>query len=80
MTETLANGYSSESTLRELSNGYQHDRMYMVLKRLCVLVLWVKVASALEGLNSHVVGSGIPVHRVYLSGIILIREGITLRT
>ena len=38
MTETLANGYSSESTQRELSNEYQHD------------VLWMKVALALEGL------------------------------
>ena len=27
MTETLANGYSSESTQRELSNEYQHDRV-----------------------------------------------------
>ena len=25
MTETLANGYSSESTQQELSNEYQHD-------------------------------------------------------
>ena len=25
MIETLANGYSSESTQRELSNEYQHD-------------------------------------------------------
>ena len=27
MAETLANGYSSESTQRELSNEYQHDRV-----------------------------------------------------
>ena len=27
MTETLANGYSSESTHQELSNEYQHDRV-----------------------------------------------------
>ena len=26
MTETLEHGYSSESTQRELSNEYQHDR------------------------------------------------------
>ena len=26
MTETLAHGYSSESTQQELSNEYQHDR------------------------------------------------------
>ena len=27
ITETLANGYSSESTQWELSNEYQHDRV-----------------------------------------------------
>ena len=29
MTETLANGYSSESTQRELSNEHQHDSVKM---------------------------------------------------
>ena len=29
ITETLANGYSSESTQRELSNEYQDDRVSM---------------------------------------------------
>ena len=51
MTETLANGYSSESTQRELSNEYQHDRVSMVFKDFSVLVLWTNVASALEGLS-----------------------------
>ena len=51
MTETLAYGYSSKSTQRELTNEYQHDRVGMVFKNLCVLVLWTKVASALEGLT-----------------------------
>ena len=51
MTETLANGYSSESTQRELSNEYQHDRVLMVFKDFSVLVLWTNVASALEGLT-----------------------------
>ena len=51
MTETLSNGYSSESTPRELSNEYQNDRVWMIFKNLCVLVLWMKVASALEGLT-----------------------------
>ena len=40
MTETLANGYSSESTQRELSNEYQHDRFWMVFQKslhLCAL-------------------------------------------
>ena len=32
MIETLANGYSSESTQRELSNEYQHDRIQIIFK------------------------------------------------
>ena len=52
MIETLANAYSSESTQRELSNEYQHDRVKMIFKNVCILVLWTKVASALEGLMS----------------------------
>ena len=48
MTETLADGYSSESTQRELSNEYQRDGVYMfVFFNLCIPVLWTKVASAL---------------------------------
>ena len=50
MTETQANGNSSKSTQRELSNEYQHDRVMMVINKFCVIVLWMKVASALEGL------------------------------
>ena len=50
MTETLGYGYSSESTQRDLSNEYQHDRVWMIFKKPCVLVLWMKVASALERL------------------------------
>ena len=50
MTETLACGYSSQSTQHELSNEYQHDRVQKVFKNLCVIVLWTRVASALEGL------------------------------
>ena len=50
MTETLAHGYSSDSTQRELCNEYQHDRFFMVFKNLSVLVLWMKVALASEGL------------------------------
>ena len=40
MTETLAHGYSSESTHQELSCEYQHDRVWMVFiksLRLCAL-------------------------------------------
>ena len=51
MTDTLENGYSSESTQRELSNEYQHDRVYLFIKDRCVLVLWTKVTSAFEGLK-----------------------------
>ena len=47
MTETLANEYSSDMTQQELSNEYQHDRVKMIFKKLCVLVLWMKIASAL---------------------------------
>ena len=50
MTETLANGYSSESTRWELSNEYKHDKVKMVYMKLCVFMLTKKVASALEGL------------------------------
>ena len=53
MTETLVNGYSSEST-QELSNAYQHERVQMVFKDFCVLVLRTKVASALEGLRPEI--------------------------
>ena len=55
MTETLAHGYSSKSTQRELSNEYQHDRVKMVFKDICIVVLCTKVASALEGLSIIVV-------------------------
>ena len=53
MTETLAHGYSSESTRQELSSEYQHDRVETILKHPCVLVLWMKVASELEGLSQQ---------------------------
>ena len=52
MTETLAYGYSSESTQWELSNEYKHDRVEMVIKSFCILVFWTKVASAMEGLKT----------------------------
>ena len=60
MTETLANGYSSESVQRELSNECQHERVWMVYKNLCILVLWTKVASALEGLKESIEKSPSP--------------------
>ena len=53
ITGTLANGYSSESTPRELSNEYQDDRVSMVFQESCILVLWMKLVSALEGLTNN---------------------------
>ena len=44
MTETLANGYSSEITQWELSNEHQHDGLDGFRKKICILVLWTKVA------------------------------------
>ena len=49
MIEILADGYSSENTQQELSNEYQHDRVSLVFRNLCVLDRWKKVASAFEG-------------------------------
>ena len=43
MTETLAYGYSSENTQRELSNEYQHAKIYIVFMKLCIVVIWRKV-------------------------------------
>ena len=37
-------------TQRKLSNEYQHDRVSLVFKNLCILVHWTKVASPLDGL------------------------------
>ena len=43
-------GTHQECSARAI-NEYQHDRVKMVFKIVCFLVLWMKVASALEGLN-----------------------------
>ena len=51
MNETMANGYSSESTQRELSNEYQYDRVLMIFIMFCFCVHWTKVTSASEGLR-----------------------------
>ena len=50
MIGTLAHGYSSERTQRELSNEWQEDRVDVFQKSL-ILVLWTIVALALEGLT-----------------------------
>ena len=57
MIETLAHEYSCESTQWELSNKYQYDRVLMVCKKLCVFVLWTKVASALIGSGKMLVAN-----------------------
>ena len=44
----MTHRYSSESAQREQSIGYQHERVQMVFKDLCIIVLWTKVATALE--------------------------------
>ena len=52
MTETLANGYSSERTQWwELSNEYQHDRVQMFLRTFFLFFSLTKLASAWKGLN-----------------------------
>ena len=51
ITETLRQRYSSESTQREQSNEYQHDKVWMAFKNLDILVLWTRVASTLDGLT-----------------------------
>ena len=70
MIETVANGYSSESTQQELSNEYQHVRVWMFFKNLCVIVLWMKVASALKGLSDTVLAppSSAPFQRRVIDG------------
>ena len=47
MTDTLAHG----SPQRELSNEYPQDRVWMAFQNGCVIVLWMKVDLALEGLS-----------------------------
>ena len=49
MTETLANGYLSESTLQDLSNEYQHDRIKMIFKIFCFFVHLTKATLTSEG-------------------------------
>ena len=52
IAETLAHEYSSESTHRELSNEYQHERVCMVTQNLCTSLLWTRIVSAYEGLKA----------------------------
>ena len=52
MTETLANGYSSDSSQRGLSYEYPDDLVRMIFIILCILVHLTKEATALEGLRT----------------------------
>ena len=54
MIGTLAHGYSSDRTRRTLSNEYQYDRVWMVFKIICVIVLGMQVALSLVGLTPDV--------------------------
>ena len=68
MTETLAYGYSSESTQRDLSNEYQQLTEFRWFSRNCIHVLWTKVASALEGLNLSILNpSSRDISKLYLN-------------
>ena len=51
MIETLAHGYSSENAQLGLSNEYKHEGDLNVFQNVCIIVLWNKVASALDGLS-----------------------------
>ena len=44
-------GYSSDISQQELSNEYQHDRLWMVFKKVFrIFFQWTKVASTRKGL------------------------------
>ena len=67
------------TTQRELSNEYQHDRIEVLFRNLCILLLWTKVAFALEGLNSaHDYHSTIFLLTVHLVNYYLITLKVTL--
>ena len=50
MTETLTHGTHLKFLSKSLPMNTNMTGIGMVLKNLCFLVLWTKVASALEGL------------------------------
>ena len=69
VAKTLAYGYSYESSQQELSDEYQYDRVQMILVFFfCILVNWIKVASASEGLKKSLCGA--PKCLNYFSGIL----------
>ena len=74
MIETQAYGYSSESAKQELSNEYQHARVWRVFKNICILVLWAKVDSALEGLRTCHFFTSIVIKVLKLQAILPIKK------
>ena len=51
MTENMANGYSSESTRRELFNENQHDKLLMVYKNVLHFSLMDEGSLSMEMVN-----------------------------
>ena len=72
MTETLAHGYPSEITQGELPNEYQHDRVYMDFKEICIRVLWTKSSLSTGRVNSLTleVAAGSRAWGLYQSGLV----------
>ena len=52
MTETLAHGYSSDSTQRELSNEYQHDRVANLANTKNAKKSWKMIETLAHGYSS----------------------------
>ena len=52
MTETLEYGYTSERSQRELSNEYNRNRVTMVFKNLCIIVLWDENSLSIGRVNN----------------------------
>ena len=54
MTESLAHGYSSESSQRELSNEYQHDRVYSLAAKSKNVTFDGKICYKLPSMLNHI--------------------------
>ena len=55
MTETLAHGYASESSQRDLSSEYQHDRVQIFFKNMFVFQLWTSSIEWVKGILREVI-------------------------
>ena len=64
MIETLAHGYSSESSQLELSNEYQHDRVQMVFNNLKEMIFIASISTHASSYcistsgNNHIILNG----------------------